>query len=161
MPNFECGGEGCRAFSCALCTDEKTRAEYWEVLSTCRSDAEADRIMRERRAKKRARNQSEGRDMTTKHTPGPWFIGDDNNAGCEVIAGPVAIPLDRTPRCPGGGSEYVISREEMIANSRLIAAAPDLLAACERLLRWAGWPHAEKDIELARAAIAKAKGERQ
>ena len=95
--------------------------------------------------------------MMTNHTPGPWFIGDDNNAACEVIAGPVAILLDRTPRCPGGGSEYVISREEMSANARLIAAAPDLLEACERLLD-GGWPHAEADIELACSAIAKAKG---
>ena len=39
----------------------------------------------------------------------------------------------------------------------LVAAAPDLLEACERLLD-GGWPHAEKDIELACSAIAKAKG---
>lgn len=93
-----------------------------------------------------------------KHTPGPWFIGDDNNAGCEVIAGPVAIPLDRMGRSPDAGGEYVISREEMIANSRLIAAAPDLLAALERLERLSGSAMATDDParEWARAAIAKA-----
>lgn len=55
MPNFDCGGERCGRFSCASCTDEATQAEYWNLLRTVRDDAEADRIMRERLAKKRAR----------------------------------------------------------------------------------------------------------
>lgn len=96
----------------------------------------------------------------SKHTPGPWSIGDDNNATCEVIAGPVAIPLDRIGRSPDAGSEYIISRDEMSANARLIAAAPDLLAALERLERLSGSAMMTDDParEWARAAIAKAKG---
>jgi len=53
MPNFDCGGGGCRSWSCASCTDEATRDEYWKVLQSCRSDIDADRIMRERLAKRR------------------------------------------------------------------------------------------------------------
>ena len=45
-------------------------------------------------------------------------------------------------------------------NARLIMAAPDLLAACEAMIRWHEDPDASDDcIAQARDAIAKAKGE--
>jgi hypothetical protein len=66
----------------------------------------------------------------SKHTPGPWTFGDESNAGCEVMAGPVAIVLDRFARVRDDGS-FVISRDEMLSNANLIAAAPDLLSALE------------------------------
>lgn len=95
--------------------------------------------------------------MSTKHTPGPWTMHPRFDDGAEVRAlAPVA--WCGVASTHGASSSQVIDAAEARANARLIAAAPDLLEACERLLRWAGWPHAEKDIELARAAIAKAKG---
>ena len=63
----------------------------------------------------------------------------------------------------GAGLTY----EESQANARLIAAAPDLLAACKALLRWADIPAdpctpaalvaaQNAVVEIARAAIARA-----
>ncbi len=60
---------------------------------------------------------------------------------------------------------HIDNRDEIESNSRLIAAAPDLLEACEMLLA-----HIQidpplamfrdpQDIEIAKKAIAKAKGE--
>lgn len=54
MPNFDCSAARCGEFSCSSCTDKKTQAAYWKLLRTCKNDAEANRIMRERLAKKRA-----------------------------------------------------------------------------------------------------------
>lgn len=99
----------------------------------------------------------------TKHTPGPWK----------------AVKLDTTPETPdifmlgrevpnhwtgigtfhAGGCER--GNPENAANARLIAAAPELLAACEAFIAAydaEAWP-IENDIGLftqARAAIAKA-----
>lgn len=49
--------------------------------------------------------------------------------------------------------------EGLESNARLIAAAPELLAALEAVVRVAD--RATDEFEMARAAIAKAKGERQ
>lgn len=85
-----------------------------------------------------------------KHTPGQWrldaltIIGDSGEG-----QHPVAF---------ADGPTMAISD----ANATLIAAAPDLLAACEALLAGhvVGFTHAERvaAIAAARAAIAKAKG---
>jgi hypothetical protein len=87
-------------------------------------------------------------------TKGPWKIGDGHKYGkwCAEIEA----------NTPDG--DFVCSIVEMRgweANARLIAAAPELLEACELLLK-----HCEKtpsySIEVAyyaaRRAIAKAKG---
>lgn len=108
----------------------------------------------------------------TKHTPGPWGIykGEENDA--------IAVSYWPTlPNGKGGGHVGVsiarmpvpsqfIDRAEINANARLIAAAPDLLAALQA--------YVEKDFEMggtsskaeihnarlaaARAAINKAQG---
>lgn len=90
-----------------------------------------------------------------KHTPRPWRIGPLQ----EIIA---AIPKND----PEGGfaiaevyGDFGIdpSRDpEAHANARLIAAAPDLLAACKEVLRCACLP--DSWAEPVRAAIAKAEG---
>ena len=50
--------------------------------------------------------------------------------------------------------------DEVIANARLIAAAPELLEACKKAEGWlSGWASAEPYIDVLRAAIAKATGE--
>lgn len=111
--------------------------------------------------------------QTSKHTPGPWSVDDDPRHGLNTLI------LDRrndivasTADSCMTDSDLAIAGSECEANARLIAAAPDLLAACEAML-----PHLEAMIEranpahedtghysdqtavrLARAAIAKARG---
>jgi hypothetical protein len=94
---------------------------------------------------------------TAQHTPGPWAFDDADprtrfvirSAGGTVVA--VASPLPHAPDFP-----------EREANAHILAAAPDLLAALERLDYGIGngaddneWNAA---CEQARAAIAKARG---
>jgi len=100
--------------------------------------------------------------MTTKHTPGPWFcengdnrwtVWDDEGIACicDVHAGVEPDPSGAT-------------------HARLIAAAPDLLAALTTMM-WcvdAGYAvikngvvydaQTQLAVEAIRAAIAKAKG---
>ena len=85
----------------------------------------------------------------SKHTPGPWEIG--NNMILKVI----------------NGSYFSIAEvndweDETVPNARLIAAAPELLAALQ--IVWG--KHAvgaltlpSGDLERIEAVIAKAKGE--
>lgn len=106
--------------------------------------------------------------MEAKHTPAPWecvdsmsvrgpyFMGDTVSPGYLVAALPTSTPPD-----------------ERRANARLIASAPDLLEAAQKVL---AWYEAEKDHskepdfykrmdmcrdseEAIRSAIAKATGE--
>ena len=97
--------------------------------------------------------------MNTQHTPGPWrtvrFASkvDARNHSFGIAYGRSG---NRLAIVDGEGS----ASDANAANARLIAAAPDLLAALEALeavLRMS-----ERDIEVfdvALAAIAKAKGE--
>lgn len=85
----------------------------------------------------------------TKHTPGPWNIVDD-------------APGVMAPKINARDTSWTIARlvrqsgpSEDNANARLIAAAPDLLAACKALMD----PTRLQDaIDLALAAIARAEG---
>lgn len=103
----------------------------------------------------------------TSHTPGPWRIHDetvivsdcvgDNCEGAwigEVVSGShKAFP-------------YEIYSTEMLANAKLIIAAPDLLETLDWLAQTVHRAHHEGDFETcekttcagARAAIAKATG---
>lgn len=85
--------------------------------------------------------------MTMKHTPGPWrYI-----TGTWVLGGDLQV-VART----SWPSDPPRNGEEMRANARLIAAAPDLLHVAEMVLRGAA------DGALygfAEAAVRKAKGE--
>lgn len=57
-----------------------------------------------------------------KHTPGPWFVQHSSHQGgllIKPVPGQVVAQCDELP--------------EMQANARLIAAAPDLLAALKAL----------------------------
>ena len=66
--------------------------------------------------------------MNAQHTPGPWTIGDENNQNIEVCIGDAVANLDRQDRY---GLHMAFSRDEMRANGRLIAAAPELLEALQ------------------------------
>jgi hypothetical protein len=101
--------------------------------------------------------------MDMKHTPGPWqfdaqddahVVSDDYHvirAGCGYLA------EAKEEREPG----FRIAGHMTEADARLIAAAPDLLAALQSILPDAvgnhiGGPDTQVRIDSARAAIAKA-----
>ena len=102
----------------------------------------------------------------TKHTPGPWNIEDDYPAQSygfsdqdiliQINGGDGLIAwVDGTP----------VDNPEVGANARLIAAAPDLLAALEMLVAWHDYDYQKEDgdevitveafLEQARMALAK------
>jgi hypothetical protein len=104
--------------------------------------------------------------MSAKHTPGPWV-----NYGL-VTPGPKE---EVGYWCPGPGAWRCVANcsheatgnggalGELEANARLIAAAPELLAALQGLIDQRDRPHGFADLpwyepafEAARAAIAKA-----
>lgn len=93
----------------------------------------------------------------TKHTPGPWNAVELEDGN--IVTG-------NTRHC-GNVCELDLGTESD-ANARLIAAAPELLEALERALRWfdGDFPYGHEDVErgetaaAARAAIEKARGGR-
>lgn len=102
------------------------------------------------------------------HTPGPWLLEGkiENHTGdrlyvCEI--GPAVVnAIYRGPVCHIQSCDHMggISRFEAEANARLIAAAPDLLEACEALVE--GMQSCGVDgpyLQQAISAIARAKGE--
>jgi len=103
------------------------------------------------------------------HTPGPWVLGNENNQCCDVECGDgrTSVSLNRFDSLMRDESH--ISRAERLANARLIAAAPDLLAALKGLRAAALSEYVSCDcpnasicrpsIKAADAAIAKAEGE--
>jgi hypothetical protein len=91
--------------------------------------------------------------MTTKHTPGPWVVLQ-NPMGNDCITAEDCRICDM----PGWDDDYA---DEEAANTRLIAAAPELLAALNALLDDVGRANSMLGAVQARAAIAKATGETQ
>lgn len=97
--------------------------------------------------------------MSAKHTPGPWKVwhGGGPNDGYFTIGsdmehrgGIVAEYTVPAPRPDG----------EVQANARLIAAAPDLLAACQGLLSPTCTIYGrDVDLRAIAEAVAKATGE--
>lgn len=103
----------------------------------------------------------------SEHTPGPWIIFGDGDIGeLEIMpagrAGSIAwIDFEST-------DETTPQSQEKLANARLIAAAPNMLAALKNMLHHFGNPkrdewlndeafhHAVLADKEARAAIAKA-----
>lgn len=85
-----------------------------------------------------------------KHTPGPWKIGTE---GYRVYGGSYGVAAIE-------GTSGAASKEAE-ANARLIASAPELLAACEMALEHlkvltVGYTPTRERLE---RVIAKAKGE--
>lgn len=127
--------------------------------------------------------------MTTKHTPGPWRVEDHtlkaDGTGVNpnlprrlcIHCGKLASFSDGTPayepvtiaiNAKGWGVaqigtlEPVAEHDQHMANARLIAAAPDLLAALHALMMAFGGVttnEQQKHWDAARAAIAKAIGD--
>lgn len=91
--------------------------------------------------------------MTTKHTPGPWVVDDDGDVCADDLERLVATVDWRHVSLRNG---------EAIANARLIAAAPDLLAALDAAhgyLVMMGTDHADHIRSVCRSAMAKARGQ--
>jgi hypothetical protein len=94
-------------------------------------------------------NAAIGETMKTKHTPGPWkatkdpdsIRGEDYCIGMETDV----ARIDRVAVC----SE---------CDASLIAAAPELLEAVDRLLTWSHGGQRTEDVAFARRAYAKALG---
>ena len=80
--------------------------------------------------------------MTSKHTPGPWVAHET---------------LVLFPKNAGGFDIRNCPNPE--SNARLIAAAPDLLEALQRLYKDLPYVNQANGGMQARAAIAKATGE--
>lgn len=88
------------------------------------------------------------------YTPGPWRIH-----ATDIVGANAAVVVD----CLGA-----MGGDDTDADKRLIAAAPELLAACQSLMRAEGMQRGDRDgctmgeisqaIDAARAAIAKALG---
>ena len=80
--------------------------------------------------------------MTTKHTPGPWRADlEDTNGHFGWSIGSIAVDHIATVYAnfinssrKRGDMAQEPQNQESIANARLIAAAPDLLAACEWII---------------------------
>lgn len=111
-----------------------------------------------------------------KFTPGPWTFervdlqtkGMADTTYQHIRAGHVGV-ADTYHCAPlaiegfGPMSGYIPPRHGNPADARLIAAAPDLFAACEAVLRWYEVDSSEFNREAAiaacRAAISKARGQ--
>lgn len=92
----------------------------------------------------------------SKHTPGPWYFDPEHRPhhyGCNVGA--------ETGECIATVAPGENGDSETIANARLIAAAPDLLAACEEFVRKveSGEARSKRSYAEMKAAISRAKGE--
>ena len=84
------------------------------------------------------------------HTPGPWYVN------ISPVRGVLCVVSDVSWICGElqARNSTAISAAECRANARLIAAAPDLLAALAGVLRVAD--RKTDEFDAARAAIAKA-----
>jgi len=107
--------------------------------------------------------------MSEAHTPGPWHIRYGNISDADEGFG-IATKNEADPRlvCECWPCTTTLEhRQQMRADARLIAAAPDLLAACVaaeiELDIWAnsmgGGDTAFAALATVRAAIQLAKGE--
>lgn len=115
--------------------------------------------------------------MTTKHTPGPWSLETVRTSSgfCHKVGPFPGRREDDKPRHACLYADYPSESNpadrELLANARLIAAAPELLEALESCVIWNGkrgpddnlLPIDRQSGEIAKAmrAVAKAKGEQQ
>lgn len=101
--------------------------------------------------------------MTSKHTPGPWMVGETLRAESLAVIGDGDSVVCEFPCRLGAAVD---------ADARLIAAAPELLEALEELAAWVNRAivpeyglrkpmpeNCRKALEASAAAIAKATGE--
>lgn len=114
--------------------------------------------------------------MKAKHTPSPWehlrqgieIQSEEGNHEVHAFVNGIPVPVCEvyaSVHCEHDDpiGEYMISKQEGIANLLLIAAAPELLEALMDALKdleaLSQWDNASACARKARAAIAKARGE--
>lgn len=102
--------------------------------------------------------------MKSQHTPGPWLVNyaedrfDSKRSTIEIVDGSYdSLNHEQGPLVLARLNVFPFAphMDEPLANARLIAAAPDLLLALERLVH----PMADdEDLSYARDCIANARG---
>lgn len=97
----------------------------------------------------------------SKHTPAPWIISENNNKEKVVLQELRTTPSGRDVQEKVCTIENQLDWKERNANAKLIAAAPELLEACELVAKTIANPNgSDSDFEdVLFSAIAKAKGE--
>jgi hypothetical protein len=98
------------------------------------------------RGKVQGQIAQERKDMKTTHTPGPWTV-----SGSHIVSSRTAVQLAQVYSPQG----YDPKCEREQANARLIAAAPELLAACHAAFERLNGTDVSQQLA---AAIAKAQG---
>ena len=102
----------------------------------------------------------------TQHTPGPWHVC---NGASHLIADSHFMTVAEARQIVSGNlhtgkTEYVPGHKMQEANARLIAAAPDLLAALQFVDKWFAMRSTKGDdapsqiVDSVANAIAKATG---
>ena len=99
--------------------------------------------------------------MTTKHTPGPWYVGSGTYEGRNIYSVASVTDDDGFTYQPIVASAEDDGIDCWDANARLIAAAPDLLEALKDMVDLVELmcPFDGPQQRKARAAIARATGE--
>ena len=104
--------------------------------------------------------------MTQSHTPGPWHIEQFTSGYSKYEGRTISHRLESGNMLRIARAYNVMGPNETDANARLIAAAPDMLAALQKLSDVFDMDEHDQDrahaescaIDTARAAIAKATG---
>jgi len=92
----------------------------------------------------------------TKHTQGPWKVLENGKGIGKHCVGTTSDAPIQAVICEIDTKSLQTNDAIRLANARLIAAAPDLLAALKSL-RWQ-YPANSEAHEIAAAAIAKVEG---
>ena len=102
--------------------------------------------------------------MTTNHTPGPWNSGD-SDLDCSQFSVHANLGQKHSTLLRMVHPKHGMPISEIMANARLIAAAPVLLEACKALMfSFAAFQHEFQNIDESeqviqcRNAIIKATG---
>lgn len=95
--------------------------------------------------------------MSAKHTPGPWAIVQDAPVNPRATF-TIAAANRSSYVCTIKTERHLILDGNHRSNAALIAAAPDLLEVCQRILAAVEWTGPDERIDMLRAAIAKATG---
>lgn len=109
---------------------------------------------------------TQARHTKSNPTPGPWTLGHRNIAKCDGFRFhrfPISGSGQAIASVWDGSADRDLGFGNGEANARLIAAAPELLAALQFAVdtEQAGWEGEEEPswMKVARATIAKARGE--
>ena len=87
----------------------------------------------------------------SKHTAGPWHLSKTVRQPAFVMAGSLCVCEIAHP------GDFISPSPDAKANARLIAAAPDLLAALEEVTRCLAWHEQQHGVGMDRAAIEAAR----